>query len=464
MSAQPPVAKTFSLRSEIDFDSQASIGARSGQEDYALFTTGRSGTDLLAVLADGMGGHSAGEVASKKAVDTFYATFSGHPAVSVPAKLGAALNQAKTDLDRSIKDSPALSGMGCTLVGAHIGPLGLQWISVGDTPLFLYRSGKLRRLNADHSMVPVIEEALREGKISKQEALAHPDRHALRSAISGDDLVLIDTSSAPLALRKDDVVVLASDGLLTLSEAEIIKVIKGHRKGTAQSLVNALINAVAAKKLPKQDNTTIQIVILPAPMGSAKHASSVGLWLTAGAVLVLMLGLAAYAMKDLPFKWPKLPDLTARPEIPVAPTPTPVNTDTSPALSHDGAASAAANPPAAPTAEPAPRIAPEPLPAAPAGKAQNKVKSPAAGNLPKAVAKPEQPPSTTNPPPPGITPQVPNSSPEPRAAAAGQVLPDLVAEKKKEPSIEHAVAARSQAPIASANAGAAPGNAASSAK
>jgi serine/threonine protein phosphatase PrpC len=459
MSAQPPVAKTFALRSEIDFDSQASIGARSGQEDYALFTTGRAGTDLLAVLADGMGGHSAGEVASKKAVDTFYATFSVHPAVSVPAKLGAALNQAKTDLDKSIKDSPALSGMGCTLVGAHIGPLGLQWISVGDSPLFLYRSGKLQRLNADHSMVPVIEEALREGKISKQEALSHPDRHALRSAISGDDLVLIDTSSAPLALRKGDVVVLASDGLLTLSEAEIVKVIKGHRKGTAQSLVNALINAVLAKKLPKQDNTTIQIVILPAPMGSEKNA---GLWLTAGALLVLAIGLAAYAMKDLAFNWPKLPDLTTKPAIPVAPTP--IVNDPPPVFNHEGAAAGAASTPLVPTAIPAPNTPPASSPpVAVANSPPNKHKGATAGNLPRAPGKPDPALATTKSPPPGITPQVPDSSQESRASTTVGAITDSVA-KKKEPPIEPAVAARSSEPIASASARAAPGNAASSAK
>ena len=71
------------------------------------------------MLADGMGGHTGGEVASKMAVDAFVATFNAYPAGSVPAKLGAALNGANNHLASGIKNAPALEGMGCTLVGIY---------------------------------------------------------------------------------------------------------------------------------------------------------------------------------------------------------------------------------------------------------------------------------------------------------------------------------------------------------
>ncbi len=214
------------LRKEIDFAGQAAVGSRSTQEDYAEFSTSQSKTELLAVLADGMGGHSGGEIASKTAVDAFHGSFNAYPSNSTPTRLGAALNQANTDLASVVKGSPALAGMGCTLVGMHRGVQGLQWISVGDSPLFLYRKGKLRRLNADHSMTPVLEESVRLGKITKEEANRHPDRHALRSALTGDPLAMVDTSGEPFSLKKGDVIVLASDGLLTLTSAEITQVIK----------------------------------------------------------------------------------------------------------------------------------------------------------------------------------------------------------------------------------------------
>jgi serine/threonine protein phosphatase PrpC len=335
------------FRSDIHFDTVASVGSRSVQEDYALFTTNRSGTELLAVLADGIGGHSSGHVASKLAVDAFHSTFNAYPEGSILAKLGAALNQANTDLATNVKDSPRLRGMGCTLVGVHIGDQGLQWISVGDSLLVLYRGGKLRRLNADHSMAPVIAESQRLGKITKEEARSHPDRHALRSAVSGEDLAMIDTSSAPIALEKGDIVILASDGLLTLSDFEITQVIREQLAGpTAQALASALLKAVAAKQKPKQDNTTIQIVITPMPLGSQRKKTVLS-WLQLVSVLaVVAIFLVAYFLRELPFKWPRLLDVTLKqqPSILPMPTPIPVPNDVLPVSIPAKAASLASTP------------------------------------------------------------------------------------------------------------------------
>lgn len=382
MTTHSPTSGTFSFRNGVDFDSQASVGARSGQEDYAFFSAGPAGSELLAVLADGMGGHSAGEVASKRAVDAFHSTFSAYPSGSIPAKLGAALNQANTDLAASVKNSPALSGMGCTLVGAHISDRGLQWISVGDSPLFLYRNGKVRRLNADHSMAPVIEESRRQGKITKAEALSHPDRHALRSAVSGNDLAMIDTSSAPQTLQKGDVVVLASDGLLTLSEAEIAKIIRGHVGTDAHVLVNALMKAVAAKQKPRQDNTTVQVVIAPRLMGASNTVATAMWWLLACFLAVAVIGLF-YMSKDISFKLPNLSELTAKPVVPATPMPVPVPVDEPP--------TPVVPPVAAAISEPVAKPVPDKLPAAPSVKSTDKAKPVVPAPLPKpaAVVSPE---------------------------------------------------------------------------
>ena len=308
------------LRPDLEFASQESVGARSAQEDYSRFSLVPAGTALLAVLADGVGGQTGGQVASQTAVNSFLATFNASSATSVAAKLGAALNQANTVLAVSVNNRPELDGMGCTLVGVHIGEHGLQWISVGDSPLFLFRGGKLIRLNADHSMKPVIEEAVRQGKISQEDALRHPDRNAIRSAVSGEALTMIDTPVAPMPLNKRDVILLASDGLLTLSVDEIVKVLGDHADALPQVIANALVKAVTSKQKPRQDNTTVQVIKVPAAMGVKQRSFKFLGWVLV-VLLAAALGALTYWIKEPASQWLKTLGFFDRSEVVVAPAP-----------------------------------------------------------------------------------------------------------------------------------------------
>ena len=288
------------LRKSIDFAGRESLGARETQEDYSLFLEGPSGAQLLAVLADGMGGHTGGEVASKLAVDAFVATFHAYPSVSVPVKLGAALQEANNKLASRIKNAPALADMGCTIVGLFIDAAGLQWISVGDSPLFLYRNKRVTRLNADHSMAPVIEESRRKGRITNEEAISHPNRNVLRSALMGESLAMIDTSNVPTPLCKGDIVILASDGLLSLSESEIAAVVIKHPEATAENLAQTLIAAVQSKKKPRQDNATVQVVIVPNFLGVPGASKRRLRWFLGVLVAVVIVAICSLAWQE---KW-----------------------------------------------------------------------------------------------------------------------------------------------------------------
>lgn len=346
--------ETILFRPDVEFAGQASVGARSAQEDYSRFSLDLGGTTLLAVLADGVGGQTGGQVASQTAVDAFLATFSASPATSVPTKLGAALNQANTALAVSVNNRPELDGMGSTLVGVHIGEHGLQWISVGDSPLFLFRGGKLIRLNADHSMKPVIEEAVRQGKITQEDALRHPDRNAIRSAVSGEALTMIDTPSAPVPLNKRDVVLLASDGLLTLSDDEIVKVLGDHTDALPQVIANALVKAVTSKQKPRQDNTTVQVIKVPIAMGVKQRSFEFLGWVLV-VLLAAALGALTYWIKEPASKWIKTLGFFDRSEVVVAPAPSPVPVP---------APGDASEIPAAPTpaaSEPVPQVQPTPV-------------------------------------------------------------------------------------------------------
>lgn len=238
----------------------ASRGARPYQEDASAV---RQGGDLLmAVLADGMGGHAGGARASDLACKFFLqalATSVGE----VPTRLTEALELANAAIAQEATQNPSLSGMGCTLIGAAFGPEGVEWVSVGDSPIFLVRRGEIVVLNEDHSLAPEIDKLAAKGKMSWDAAKADPRRHFLRSALTGAEIDLIDRSHRPLRLHPGDMVVLASDGIHSISHAEIARAVT--EADTPQSAAASLIAAVAAAGDANQDNTTVVAVQVGQP-------------------------------------------------------------------------------------------------------------------------------------------------------------------------------------------------------
>ena len=297
------------FRRQFDFDQKEFIGERELQEDYSSINFLKQQTELLFVLADGMGGHAGGEVASKTSVDAFVKTFVDSTSESIQAKLGAALQQANHEISNLINSNTSLDGMGCTLVGMHISVHGINWISVGDSPLFLIRKNQLIRLNEDHSMAPLIEKSLRDGKITQDEARNHPHQHVLRSAVTGGDLELIDAPANTFALHAGDVVVLASDGILTLSDDEILNTVKGVEQRQADGITSALLSAVRAKRKPRQDNTTIQVFAVPKQWKGGANGN-LGLWLAIGAAMLALAAGAAYVFTQK-FDLKQLQDATS---------------------------------------------------------------------------------------------------------------------------------------------------------
>ena len=298
MTKNGSLNKKQSSDSFIDCAGIEFLGDRDGQEDYFLAEILPNGNGVLAILADGMGGHASGEIASQKAVEVFNKTYKEYPSESISAKLAAALQQANNEIANSIVSDPALEGMGCTLVGLHIGSEGLRWISVGDSPLFVYRNNNLHQINADHSMAPIIEESLKQGKITKEEAINHPHRNALRSAVMGGELTLIDTPATPFGLLAGDVVILASDGIMSLSGPELQSVLKAGKHKSSIQICESLIDAVKSKKRPRQDNTTSIVIKVPATMGALGSPSKLFRLLSLVIVLGLLGILAAYFLQN----------------------------------------------------------------------------------------------------------------------------------------------------------------------
>jgi PPM family protein phosphatase len=237
---------------------RASQGARSYQEDAAEV---RADADrLMAVLADGMGGHAGGALASGLACKFFVHAF-GTSSGEVGARLSEALDLANAAIAHETAENPSLSGMGCTLIGVAFGPDGVEWVSVGDSPLYLVRGGEIVLLNEDHSLAPEIDKLAAAGRISWEAAMADPRRHVLRSALTGTEIEMVDRSRRSLALQSGDVVVLASDGIHTISPAEIARLVSGA--ATPDAAADALLAAVEAAADAYQDNTTVVVVRVP---------------------------------------------------------------------------------------------------------------------------------------------------------------------------------------------------------
>ncbi|MEM7468576.1 MAG: SUMF1/EgtB/PvdO family nonheme iron enzyme, partial [Pseudomonadota bacterium] len=227
-------------------------------EDAFLIThLGEGEGGSLVIVADGMGGHAAGNVASNMAVQTFNKHVTGNfPNDNIPLLLNEAVIQANNSITETVRETAALKGMGCTLVGILLEENRLRWVSVGDSHLYLCRDGQIRKLNADHSYGGFLDRMAAEGNPVDPEAGF--SRNMLMSALTGDEIADIDCPDQPVELSIGDRLIVASDGLDTLSSAKVQSFVE--EEDNAKACVDSLLRAVEEANMPRQDNTTIVII------------------------------------------------------------------------------------------------------------------------------------------------------------------------------------------------------------
>ena len=235
-----------------------SRGTRERQEDDLGHIDGDTldpeGNHSVVLVADGMGGHAAGEVASRAAVRGFVQAYGTRGLAR--DRLQSALDRANAAIAEETDRDGALHGMGTTLVAAAVTEEGLHWISVGDSPLYLFHAGRLERLNEDHSMRPVIARLLEDDP----EAASYYSPNQLLSALMGGVIERTDASATPRRLEAGDIVLVATDGLDTLDEEETEALIEEHCRGGPDAIRDALLRAVEAKDHPRQDNTSLFVI------------------------------------------------------------------------------------------------------------------------------------------------------------------------------------------------------------
>jgi len=203
----------------------------------------------LFVIADGMGGAQAGEVASQIAIKHFEDTLPGADADSAGERLALAVQAANAEIHALSERDARRAGMGTTLTAAHVGSREVTFAHVGDSRAYLLRDGELERITEDHSLV---EELLRQGRLTEEEAEEHPQRSIITRALGPESDVEVDTFTR--TAEDGDIYLICSDGLTSMvPETTVAEILREAPDITAaaERLVAAALDAGG------RDNVTV---------------------------------------------------------------------------------------------------------------------------------------------------------------------------------------------------------------
>lgn len=208
----------------------------------------------LFIVADGMGGHNAGDYASKCTVETVVGeirnSFEKNPTIIVKK----AIETANSKIRELAAADENLFGMGTTLVVATVIGKYLQVANVGDSRLYLVGKQGIRQVTRDHSLV---EEMIRLGGLSREDARKHPDKNIITRAIGAKDEV--EPEFFTEELEPGDIILMCSDGLSNmLEDKEIEKIVQNEELAEMKEKAEALINA--ANNNGGKDNIAVVLV------------------------------------------------------------------------------------------------------------------------------------------------------------------------------------------------------------
>jgi serine/threonine protein phosphatase PrpC len=214
---------------------------------------------VVGVVADGMGGHECGEVASQVAADLIpnhYLRSDLEPALA----LREAFLETNSVIQRMAKEDPAKSGMGTTGAAVAIQD-GNAWCAwVGDSRIYLLRDGRLFRISEDHTKVA---ECVRRGILTVEQARNHEDRNVLSRALGTRPAVQVDVTEQPLRLLSGDRLLLCSDGLHDLvTDEEMLEKARG-------GVLNECCESLVQMALDRGGYDNVSLVLLEAGVETA---------------------------------------------------------------------------------------------------------------------------------------------------------------------------------------------------
>jgi len=228
------------------------------------------------VVADGMGGAQAGEVASRIAIEAFEHGLPGDG--SAEERLAMRVREANHQIYERSKADRGRAGMGTTLTAVYVDAAHVAIAHVGDSRAYLFRDGTLQRLTQDHSLV---DELVRRGKLTEEQAAEHPQRSIITRALGPEPDVEVDTWTYPG--RSRDVILLCSDGLTSMiSEDRVRAILASHEN--LEAAAEVLINE--ANEAGGRDNITVvlfRLEDLDSSDGGPDQATIVGMTVPARA-------------------------------------------------------------------------------------------------------------------------------------------------------------------------------------
>jgi protein phosphatase len=203
-------------------------------EDYVLTLKGND--YQLLIVADGMGGHNAGEIASKLASMTVrdYVFDAYNNTKDKEELLRIAISKANEAVYSKAQENKNLTGMGTTMTSILITGINAYFGHVGDSRAYIIAENGIRKITQDHSLV---QELIDNGSITESEAINHPQRNLITRAVGTEKNVNIDTGCEKI--EKVDVILLCSDGLTNyISNDEILEIVKQKKSEAVEELIN----------------------------------------------------------------------------------------------------------------------------------------------------------------------------------------------------------------------------------
>ncbi|MFR4350219.1 MAG: PP2C family protein-serine/threonine phosphatase [Roseburia sp.] len=249
---------------KIEIGSSMTIGGREVQEDQFGTMTTQAGT--MAVLSDGAGKSFGGRIASRITVDTCLHIFEDYNAFHNPQYyFRKAFHCANKEILKALQDETyGSASAGCVLVREGY----LYYALVGNVRVCVYREGNLVPVSAGHTVAVLAEEKFREGKISRQDALALLEDQRLYNYLGKDDFKDIELFDAPICLKQGDIILLMSDGIYDLlGFKEIEEILAGD--GSCQEKAFAVIELVNQSPVEEKDNASIVLLGMGRGVGMA---------------------------------------------------------------------------------------------------------------------------------------------------------------------------------------------------
>lgn len=259
VNVNPPpenLSRIENRRAEFRVGNLHNIGKRKEQQDSFCLSDNRDvetlqRKGLMAVVADGMGGMEGGAQISRIVTDTFLKRYDQAEEI-IPADFLYDTAEASEFAVENYIERTGVVG-GSTLVAVMIKGGLMNFISVGDSHIYLLSGGQLKRLNREHNYGEVLKEKAARGEVDKDEPYKNPQRHSLTAYIGMGSFHTVDKNPRPIEIRKGDKILLCSDGIYNALGLDALAYALRGEAGVAAKRIES---EILAQDLPKQDNFT----------------------------------------------------------------------------------------------------------------------------------------------------------------------------------------------------------------